>query len=49
MVKPVRRALLVSLAEAGYPDGTGFPVVQLWSADKAESSKAELTAYRGAR
>jgi peptide/nickel transport system substrate-binding protein/oligopeptide transport system substrate-binding protein len=34
------------LAEAGYPDGVGFPVVQLWSADIAESTKAELNAYQ---
>ena len=35
------------LAEAGYPAGAGFPVVQLWSADKADSTRAELTAYQG--
>jgi oligopeptide transport system substrate-binding protein len=34
------------LAEAGYPDGAGFPVVQLWSTDKADSTKAELVAYQ---
>jgi oligopeptide transport system substrate-binding protein len=34
------------LAEAGYPDGTGFPTVQLWSVSKAESTKAELAAYQ---
>jgi peptide/nickel transport system substrate-binding protein/oligopeptide transport system substrate-binding protein len=34
------------LADAGYPGGTGFPVVQLWSVDKTESTKAELTAYQ---
>jgi oligopeptide transport system substrate-binding protein len=34
------------LAEAGYPDGTGFPTVQLWSVSKAESAKAELAAYQ---
>jgi oligopeptide transport system substrate-binding protein len=34
------------LAEAGYPDGSGFPVVQLWSAHKAASTKAELAAYQ---
>ena len=34
------------LAEAGYPDGAGFPVVQLWSVHKAESTKAELAAYQ---
>src|SRR5262249_11967435 len=30
------------LAEAGYPDGAGFPVVQLWASSKAESTQAEL-------
>ena len=34
------------LAEAGYPDGAGFPVVQLWSSHKADSTKAELAAYQ---
>jgi oligopeptide transport system substrate-binding protein len=34
------------LAEAGYPNGAGFPVVQLWTASKAESTKAELAAYQ---
>jgi ABC-type transport system substrate-binding protein len=34
------------LAEAGYPDGTGFPPVALWSVSKAESAKAELAAYQ---
>jgi oligopeptide transport system substrate-binding protein len=34
------------LAEAGYPDGAGFPVVQLWSVHQAESTKAELAAYQ---
>jgi oligopeptide transport system substrate-binding protein len=34
------------LAEAGYPEGAGFPVVPLWSVDKAESTKAELAAYQ---
>jgi ABC-type transport system substrate-binding protein len=34
------------LADAGYPDGRGFPVVQLWAAHKAESTQAELTAYQ---
>jgi len=34
------------LAEAGYPAGAGFPVVQLWSADKADSTQAELAAYQ---
>jgi oligopeptide transport system substrate-binding protein len=34
------------LAEAGYPDGAGFPPVALWSVSKAESAKAELAAYQ---
>jgi oligopeptide transport system substrate-binding protein len=34
------------LAEAGYPNGTGFPVVQLWTVSKSESTKAELAAYQ---
>ncbi|HEY7491926.1 MAG TPA: ABC transporter substrate-binding protein, partial [Candidatus Tectomicrobia bacterium] len=34
------------LAEAGYPNGTGFPVVQLWSSHQAASTKAELAAYQ---
>jgi oligopeptide transport system substrate-binding protein len=34
------------LAEAGYPDGADFPVVQLWSVDQAETTKAELAAYQ---
>jgi oligopeptide transport system substrate-binding protein len=34
------------LADAGYPDGAGFPVVQLWSAAKSETAKAELAAYQ---
>ena len=34
------------LAEAGYPDGVGLPVVQLWSVHKAASTKAELAAYQ---
>jgi oligopeptide transport system substrate-binding protein len=34
------------LAEAGYPDGIGFPVVQLWSVHQAETTKAELAAYQ---
>lgn len=34
------------LAEAGYPQGVGFPVVQLWTVSKAESTKAELAAYQ---
>jgi len=34
------------LAEAGYPNGAGFPRVQLWTASKAENTKAELAAYQ---
>ncbi|HSF31882.1 MAG TPA: ABC transporter substrate-binding protein [Candidatus Tectomicrobia bacterium] len=34
------------LAEAGFPAGTGFPTVQLWSVSKAESAKAEMAAYQ---
>jgi oligopeptide transport system substrate-binding protein len=34
------------LAEAGYPNGVDFPVVQLWVSSKAESTKAELAAYQ---
>jgi peptide/nickel transport system substrate-binding protein/oligopeptide transport system substrate-binding protein len=34
------------LAEAGYLNGAGFPVVQLWTVSKAESTKAELAAYQ---
>jgi oligopeptide transport system substrate-binding protein len=34
------------LAEAGYPDGAGFPVMQLWSNHQAETTKAELAAYQ---
>jgi len=34
------------LAEAGYPDGAGFPVVQLWDASRAEATRAELAAYQ---
>jgi peptide/nickel transport system substrate-binding protein/oligopeptide transport system substrate-binding protein len=34
------------LAEAGYPNGVGFPVVQLWTVSKADSAIDELTAYQ---
>lgn len=34
------------LAEAGYPQGNGFPVVQLWTVSKAESTRAELAVYQ---
>ena len=34
------------LAEAGYPNGAGFPVVQLWASSKAASTPAELETYQ---
>jgi oligopeptide transport system substrate-binding protein len=34
------------LADAGYPDGVGFPVVQLWSSAKSDIVKAELAVYQ---
>jgi peptide/nickel transport system substrate-binding protein/oligopeptide transport system substrate-binding protein len=34
------------LAEAGYPNGEGFPAVPLWTVSKAASTKAELEAYQ---
>lgn len=34
------------LAEAGYPNGVGFPVVRLWTVSKAASTNAELAAYQ---
>ena len=34
------------LAEAGYPNGAGFPMIKLWASSKAASTKAELTAYQ---
>lgn len=34
------------LAEAGYPNGAGFPVVRLWASSKAASTRAELAAYQ---
>jgi oligopeptide transport system substrate-binding protein len=34
------------LGEAGYPDGAGLPVVQLWSVHQADTTKAELAAYQ---
>jgi oligopeptide transport system substrate-binding protein len=34
------------LAEAGYPNGTGFPVVQLWSNHQAASTQEALAAYQ---
>lgn len=34
------------LAAAGYPEGEGFPVVQLWTVSKAESTRAELAVYQ---
>jgi oligopeptide transport system substrate-binding protein len=35
------------LAEAGYPNGVGFPVVKFWTVSKAESTNAEMAAYQG--
>jgi peptide/nickel transport system substrate-binding protein len=34
------------LAEAGYPNGAGFPVVRIWTVSKADSTRAELAAYQ---
>ena len=34
------------LATAGYPNGAGFPVVQLWSNHQAASTQADLAAYQ---
>lgn len=34
------------LAAAGFPDGRGFPAVELWTASKADSVQAELRQYR---
>jgi peptide/nickel transport system substrate-binding protein/oligopeptide transport system substrate-binding protein len=34
------------LAEAGYPNGAGFPVVRLCTSSKAQSTKTELAAYQ---
>jgi peptide/nickel transport system substrate-binding protein/oligopeptide transport system substrate-binding protein len=34
------------LAAAGYPNGAGFPRVQLWTGAQSASSKAEMTAYQ---
>ena len=34
------------LAEAGYPNGQGLPVIKLWASSKAASTKAELQAYQ---
>jgi peptide/nickel transport system substrate-binding protein/oligopeptide transport system substrate-binding protein len=34
------------LAAAGYPNGTGFPVVQIWSNQQVASTRAELAAYQ---
>jgi peptide/nickel transport system substrate-binding protein/oligopeptide transport system substrate-binding protein len=34
------------LADAGYPNGAGFPTVKLWTVSKAASTKAELAAYQ---
>jgi oligopeptide transport system substrate-binding protein len=35
------------LAEAGYPNGVGFPVVKFWTVSKAKSTNAEMAAYQG--
>ncbi|RMF84823.1 MAG: ABC transporter substrate-binding protein [Nitrospinota bacterium] len=34
------------LAEAGYPNGEGLPVIDLWFATHEKSARAELEAYR---
>jgi peptide/nickel transport system substrate-binding protein/oligopeptide transport system substrate-binding protein len=34
------------LAAAGYPNGTGLPVVQIWSNQQTDGTKAELEAYQ---
>jgi peptide/nickel transport system substrate-binding protein/oligopeptide transport system substrate-binding protein len=34
------------LAEAGYPNGQGLPIIKLWESSKSASTKAELTAYQ---
>ena len=34
------------LAEAGYPDGKGIPIIDLWYSSKEESTPKELEAYR---
>jgi peptide/nickel transport system substrate-binding protein/oligopeptide transport system substrate-binding protein len=34
------------LAEAGYPNGAGLPVVHLWSVHQAQTTRAELAAYQ---
>jgi len=34
------------LAEAGYPDGVGFPAVQLWAFSAAPNTQAEMAAYQ---
>jgi peptide/nickel transport system substrate-binding protein/oligopeptide transport system substrate-binding protein len=34
------------LAEAGYPDGKGIPIIDLWYSSKEESTPRELEAYR---
>jgi peptide/nickel transport system substrate-binding protein/oligopeptide transport system substrate-binding protein len=35
------------LAEAGYPEGKGLPVIDLWYSSKEETTPKELEAYRG--
>jgi oligopeptide transport system substrate-binding protein len=42
--QPVTAARL--LAEAGYPQGTGLPGIQLCAVDQAHSTQAELAAYQ---
>jgi peptide/nickel transport system substrate-binding protein/oligopeptide transport system substrate-binding protein len=34
------------LAEAGYPEGTGLPVIDLWYSSKEETARKELEAYQ---
>lgn len=34
------------LAEAGYPDGAGFPTIRLWTVSKSEGVHKELLAYK---
>lgn len=34
------------LAEAGYPDGKGLPVIDLWTSSKEETTRKELEAYK---
>ncbi len=34
------------LAEAGYPDGKGLPVIDLWTSSKEETTQKELETYK---